>query len=579
MTAMRIAGWLFVMPSLLMTAALTDGLVASLTEFAVLAASLAGVSMVLCALSLMRLRTSILTILSFGLYGAGLAAIGIFSVSSATLWLMVAALPLELWLASRKVVTSFIGAVAAVLILAAFAIIHHGVVSGGTLASVAVMIIYAASLFIRINNLSARQEKDAKVEPLPLLCDGDVQFVLDSEGCVVSLDPATSRYLGVSSNMLEGTNLIDRIHVTDRIHYLTILADIRDGNKANSADIRLRAMEEGAPVFRSFRMEAAKRGDTILLFGRSLENEQRLLDEITVLKAGLQSERASKGVMLAAVSHELRTPLNSIIGFSDMLTHGVGGELVHEKQREYAGLIHQSGHYLLELVNAVLDNSQLESGTYAIAPQQFAFREAVEMCTAVMLPQAEKNKVAFCHRVGHDVGELRADRRAVQQILLNLASNAVKFTQAGGCVTLDAARTMVEGRAMLELSISDTGIGMTQEDLKRVGMPFVRADNSYTRGQEGSGLGLSVVKGLVELHQGTMMLKSCVAEGTVVTVRLPIAGSQVTSQHLDKENQQLELGAVIDMHGSQGERRNDWQKDEDRGQFTEQSDAKARKTA
>src|SRR5690606_28469189 len=156
-------------------------------------------------------------------------------------------------------------------------------------------------------------------------------------------------------------------------------------------------------------------------------------------------------------------------------------------------------------------------------------------------------------------------------ILLNLAGNAVKFTQSGGCVTIDAARVMAEGRAMLEFSVSDTGIGIEPEDMQRIGTPFVRANNNYARAQEGSGLGLSVVKGLVELHQGTMQLKSCPGEGTVVTVRLPVAGPQFVMG----EDEHQELGTVIDMHRHQGERRHDWQNDEIR----EQKNAQTRKTA
>lgn len=273
-------------------------------------------------------------------------------------------------------------------------------------------------------------------------------------------------------------------------------------------------------------MEGLAVNGVITLVGRSLEGEQKLIEEINALKAQLEAERIGKGRLLATVSHELRTPLNSIIGFSDMLSHEMGCQLQNEKQREYAGLIHKSGHYLLELVNSVLDNSRLETGTYRIEPQSFNFRDAAEMCAAVMLPQAEKKGLALCHRVNATTGEVVADRRAVQQILLNLTANAVKFTESGGCVTIDAARVMVDGRPQLEIIVSDTGIGIEPEDMQRIGSPFVRADNNYTRAQEGTGLGLSVVKGLVELHQGTMQIKSCVGEGTVVTVHLPVAGPQ-----------------------------------------------------
>jgi cell cycle sensor histidine kinase DivJ len=139
---------------------------------------------------------------------------------------------------------------------------------------------------------------------------------------------------------------------------------------------------------------------------------------------------------------------------------------------------------------------------------------------------------------------------------------------------------MIDGRPQLEIIVADTGIGIEPEDMQRIGSPFVRADNNYTRAQEGSGLGLSVVKGLVELHQGSMTIKSCVGEGTVVTVLLPVAGPQklLEQDSLGEEDQQ-KLGTVIDIHRHQGERINEWQKDENRDQGPERIDAQTRKTA
>lgn len=572
--SIRVIGAVFTLPFLLCAAVAASGVAAGLTDFAILAGSFTGVAMIFCALSLMGLRAGILGALNFAAYGAGLATIGAFSNGNAALWLMAAGLPLEIWFASRKPGSTIAGSLAAMAILAFLAVKTGGTISGGSLISGAILLLYAASLVLRGVAVARKPVQISVAAPQVAVAAGDMQFGLDIEGIVSSVDGETAKLLGVQPKMLEGTALIDRVHVADRVQYLSLLADLRAGMATRKVDVRLRSIENGNPVFRAYRFEGAGSDRAITLIGRSLEGEQKLLDEIAMLKAELESERIGKGRLLATVSHELRTPLNSIIGFSDMLTHEIGGKLASDRQREYAGLIHQSGHYLLELVNAVLDNSRLETGTYSIAPQSFVFRDAVEMCTAVMLPQAEKKGVAFCHRVGNGVGELVADRRAVQQILLNLASNAVKFTQSGGCVTIDAARVMADGCPMLEFSVSDTGIGIEPEDLQRIGTPFVRAGNSYTQAQEGSGLGLLVVKGLVELHQGSMQLKSRPGEGTVVMIRLPLAGPQYRAGE-----EQQELGTVIDMYRHQGERRNDWQKDEIRDQSPEQPHAQTRKTA
>ncbi len=576
--ALRTVGSLMLMPALLFAAVLASGVTSDFAAISILAASFVGFAMILCALSLMGLSGAVLGTLNFVTYGAGLAAISIFAnTSNVALWIMAGALPLEVWFISRKPMPVLAAIVLSASILSVLAL------KGGisvALASLIVMILYITSLIARSFAIKASVESKPLAQPKPLVADGDLQLSMDIEGVITQIAPQSAKVLGVEPENLEGVALIDRVHVADRVQYLSLLADLRLGRTPRPADIRLRMLENGTPVFLVFRMEGVAANGIITLFGRSIEGEHKLIEEINALKAQLEAERIGKGRLLATVSHELRTPLNSIIGFSDMLSHEMGCQLQNEKQREYAGLIHKSGHYLLDLVNSVLDNSKLETGTYSIEPQNINFREVAELCAAVMLPQAEKKGLAFCHRVNVSTGELVADRRAVQQILINLAANAVKFTQTGGCVTIDAARVMVDRRPHLEIVVSDTGIGIEPEDMQRIGSPFVRADNHYTRTQEGSGLGLSVVKGLVELHQGSIQIKSCVGEGTVVTVHLPVAGPQklLELDSLGEEDQQ-QLGTVIDMNRHQGERNNDWQKDENREQSPERIDAQARKTA
>ncbi len=594
-TRVRVADSLLLVPLLLCAALLASGRAVGLTEFAALAAGFAGMAMIFCALSRLGLGAGLLGTLNFTVYGAGLAALGLWPGGNAALagalCLMVAALPLEIWFTSRKPGAAFAGAVAAACILAGFAVRSGGAIADASLAALAVMLLYAASLVARSLAWAAdrtRMVAMPQTAPDTVLAGGDLRFGLDAEGIVTAADAATAKRLGVKAGMLQGTPLLDRVHVGDRVAYLSLLADLRVGKASGRADLRLRSIEDGAPVFRAYRVEGAGSGAAIMLVGRSLEEEQRLKQEIAALEAQLEAERIGKGRLLAGVAHELRTPLSSILGFSDLLSHGIDGRLGEEKRHEYAGLIHRSGHYMLELVDAMLDNARLESGTYRIAPQGFAFREAAEMCAAVMLPQAGEKGVAFCQRVGRDIGEVVADRRAVQQILLNLAGNAVKFTQAGGCVNIDAARVMADGRAVLEISVSDTGIGIAPDDLARIGAPFMRADNSYTRAQEGSGLGLSVVRGLVELHQGSMNIRSCPGEGTVVTVRLPVAGPATGLGDLQQEEDEKQgpgANVVIDMRRRPGERRHDGQRkdegsSEDRDEGPEeQTHAQERKTA
>jgi cell cycle sensor histidine kinase DivJ len=219
------------------------------------------------------------------------------------------------------------------------------------------------------------------------------------------------------------------------------------------------------------------------------------------------------------VSHELRTPLNAIIGFSDML----GNEtLVLDPARkdEYARLINESGRHLLSVVNGILDMSKMESGNFEITPEPFAPAQAVASCCDLLALKAQEAGVALKTRIAPGLPEVMADRRAFNQILINLVSNAVKFTPAGGRVTVAASR---EGE-MLAVSVQDTGVGIAEDDMPRLGEAFFQARASYDRRHDGTGLGLSIVKGLVRLHGGDMDIASRLGEGTRVTVRLPIEG-------------------------------------------------------
>lgn len=569
---------LILVPILLFSAYLASDISTSLAETAIVAACLIGSAMIFCAFRSMGILADRQRFLSFVIYGAGLAVIIILGQSNPALWMMAAAFPLEVWFVQRRIGPALTGTAFALGLLGLFAFKDAGSVSNSPI-SITIFALYTASLIFRSLILRDKTAKPDVVAPAPVRLSGDVSMVLDLEGFVQQIDETTATLLGAKPQSLEGSALLDRVHVTDRVSYLSLLADLRRNLPAQPVELRLRSIENGKTQFLSYHIEGERMGDAIMLLGRSLEREQALVREIESLRSELETERIGKGKLLETVSHELRTPLNAIIGFSDMLSdaQGAGLALEKEKQQEYAGLIRQSGHYLLELVNAVLDNSRLEDGSYRIDPVSFVFRDTVELCASVIMPQAQKKGIAFCHRVGASTGELVADRCAIKQILLNLATNAVKFTEPGGCVTLDASRVTVDGRAMLEVTVSDTGIGIAPDDLQRIGTPFVRGSNSYARAQEGSGLGLSLVKGLVELHQGCMQIKTSVSEGTIVTVRLPVDGpATIIDEHdnpLGKDLQQL--GTVIEMHRPQGEWSNDWQKEEIR----DEDNAQTRKTA
>lgn len=345
-------------------------------------------------------------------------------------------------------------------------------------------------------------------------------------GEVLDASAKARTILKLQPELLFGTGLFDRIHLSDRVAYLSALAVMRDGASARRLDLRVRLPQNGhsptADNYRPFSLELmrAEHEDVFTLVLRENDELAGLREELAGAKEAAASAEVAKGRFLAVVSHELRTPLNAIIGFSDMLLHEMFGTFKDPRQKEYVGLVKESGQHLLAVVTSILDVSRIEAGSYATEPEPFRFVEAVEMCQSMMRLQAEAKNIDLQAQIAPDAGEINADRRAVQQILINLVSNAIKFTPDGGDVVVGAKRI----GSRLHFWVRDTGIGIAEEDFANLGKPFMQIQNDYTRRFEGTGLGLSLVKGLVALHEGTMSIESMPGEGTTVTISLPVNG-------------------------------------------------------
>jgi two-component system, cell cycle sensor histidine kinase DivJ len=328
-----------------------------------------------------------------------------------------------------------------------------------------------------------------------------------------------------------GRGFLEQIHVSDRITVLRAIDALRQNGERSAVDIRFErpsVSAEGAQ-FVHMRCEMAPlrdaEGRLVAIVAQSCDvsDEARFRAEAAEKAAHAESANDAKTRFLAAVSHELRTPLNAILGFSDVLAGEYFGKLQNDRQREYVSLIHRSGTHLLSVVNTMLDVSKIEAGRYELVPEPFQVAEAIAACEAMLSHQAQEKGVRLTSRVMRAVDEVNADQRAFQQILINLIGNAIKFTDRGGLVTVDAEN---DG-ALLKLTVSDTGIGIAEDKLQMLGQPFVQIQNDYTRRYEGTGLGLSLVKGLVELHGGSVSIRSSEGKGTVVVASIPRDGSGI----------------------------------------------------
>ena len=242
------------------------------------------------------------------------------------------------------------------------------------------------------------------------------------------------------------------------------------------------------------------------------------MEEI-LLKAKKDAEatnRAKNGLMMN-ISHEIRTPLNSVIGFSDLLLEGAFGSL-NTRQSKYVNNILLSGKNLLEIINNLLDISRLEAGERELNYEEVDIASLIREVRMSLLSPASNKKIVVELKVDASIGNIRADRTKLRQILYNLISNAIKFTPEKGKVTVSAFKK----KEMLEIIVSDTGTGMLKEYYEKMFMPSTQADLSTTVGYSGPGIGLYIVKNFIDLHRGKIWVDSKVGKGSTFTFALPI---------------------------------------------------------
>lgn len=367
---------------------------------------------------------------------------------------------------------------------------------------------------------------------------GDLVLRLDRSGNALFAGNASEHLMGRSARELMGRGLFERVHVADRPAFLKTASEAADSATTVSTVLRIRVSKQAneenlagpeAPLFRWFELRChrvsiedlrihASEGVHILAILRDVTAAKQHESELE--SARLEAELANKWKdhFLANVSHELRTPLNAIIGFSEILGNKEMMPADPAKQIEYARIIHESGHHLLAVVNSILDISKIEAGSFDILPEPFEVRPLIDQCCDMLSLKAQANGIMLERRYADRLEELVADKRAFKQVIINLLSNAVKFTPSNGVVSVDV---YPEGNSMI-FEVADTGIGIRTLDLGRIGDPFFQARATYDRPYEGTGLGLSVVRGLVGLHGGNIKIESAPSEGTRVTVRFPL---------------------------------------------------------
>ncbi len=403
------------------------------------------------------------------------------------------------------------------------------IAAAASFAMTAALVAYSASRLSSVFEVYEKGQINAYRHLIEHVQDAVMRF--SSTGAVLYTSRSAEKLFGCRRFELAGEGLVERIHVLDRPAYLTAFSAANVDGRSQRVEIRMRRDDPAMTAPSFVWVEASlspvadpdlpgERNEVVVLF-RDVTERRDHENQLNRAKKIAEEASSAKSRFLATIGHELRTPLNAIVGFSDMMTSGIAGDL-SPQQKEYANLIHQSGSHLLEVVQMLLDMSRLEAGKFELVTDAFAPESVVEPCLKMIDPLARLKHVRLMTDIPRALPMLVADERACRQILINLLSNAVKFSHEHSVVRVGMRRQANH----IAIAVTDHGIGMGEDAVRRVGEPFFQAQDGLSRRYEGTGLGLSIVKGLVELHEGSLNVASMPGEGTVVTVLLPINGPE-----------------------------------------------------
>jgi PAS domain S-box-containing protein len=376
--------------------------------------------------------------------------------------------------------------------------------------------LHAAELALRQAESSERELRAI----LDTATDGVV--LIDKAGTVLSMNHPAEALFGFNAGDVQGeafTLLLAPESHRAAIDYLDGLASNGVASVLNDGREVIGRVREGGliPLF----MTVGRIGDDPTKFCavlRDITQWKKAEEELTEAKHLAERANLAKSDFLAKISHEIRTPLNAIIGFSEVMMEERFGPIENQRYRDYLRDIHSSGEHLISLINDLLDLSKIEAGKLDLAFTSVSLNEIVQQCMAIMQPQANRERIVVRSSLATDLPPVVADARSIRQIVLNLVSNSVKFTQPGGQVILSTTLTE-QGEVVLR--VRDTGIGMSEADIAIAMEPFRQIATSGRAGSGGTGLGLPLTKALAEANRASFNIRSAVDVGTIVEITFP----------------------------------------------------------
>jgi PAS domain S-box-containing protein len=367
------------------------------------------------------------------------------------------------------------------------------------------------------------QKRDNAFQAYRLLAEeaSDIVLVYEPDGSIYFASSALSRILHREPSDFARSKYPQVVHPEDVSTVSTLLTTpLRD--ETLNATYRVRH-GDGHYMW----LETTVRGihdkttgelRNVIMVSRDVSDRVLREQEIKAAQERAESANKAKSRFLANMSHELRTPLNAVIGFTDMMRQQTFGPLGNERYTEYATLIYDSGQLLLDLISDMLDMAKIEAGKLELNIENVDFNSTVDDSVRMLRDRAENSGLELALSLPKQAVFAPADKRAVKQIMLNLLTNAIKFTPAGGYVGV-GVRT---GDGQATISVRDTGIGIPAEDLERLGNPFEQVNGDPMLAKAGSGLGLALVRALVEEHGGSLRIESEEGVGTDVRVSFPL---------------------------------------------------------
>jgi len=326
--------------------------------------------------------------------------------------------------------------------------------------------------------------------------------------------------LGYAMEEMRTFGLHDIILEIDRDGVDGLVASLRDGTRSKITLETKHKRKNGSSYDAETYLELIESDGhhVFVAFARDISQRKAQEEKLRLAAEEAAQANRSKSEFLANMSHELRTPLNAILGFSDLMRQEAFGPIGDDQYLEYAGDIFDSGTHLLSLINDILDSAKVDAGRFSLNEKLIDVADAILRCERMVKSLAEGSEVEIVNCIDQHLPPLYCDERAIKQMLLNLLSNSIKFTDEGGEIIVSANIT---GDGQMSICVADNGIGIAPDDLQKVLLPFSQADAGLSRGHQGTGLGLSLTKSLIELHQGSLSLESEVDVGTAATIRFP----------------------------------------------------------